>query len=74
MLADPAPVALCTGFGDSALKYQLRVWTRLDDAELLQSQLAIGIRGALAEAQIEIPERPIVVCAAAPQALGLTPS
>jgi potassium-dependent mechanosensitive channel len=55
VLADPAPVALCTGFGDSALKYQLRVWTRLDDAELLQSQLAIGIRGALAEAKIEIP-------------------
>ena len=54
-LKDPAPLAVCTGFGDSALKYQLRVWTRLDDAELLQSQLAIGIRGALAEAKIEIP-------------------
>jgi potassium-dependent mechanosensitive channel len=90
VLADRAPVALCTGFGDSAPKYQLRVWTRLDDAELLQSQLATGIRGALAEAKIEIPfpqrelhirngrwddhELPIVVCAAAQQALGITPS
>src|SRR5882724_7615760 len=33
-LADPAPVALCTGFGESALKFVLRVWTaRFEEVE-----------------------------------------
>jgi potassium-dependent mechanosensitive channel len=54
-LADPAPIALCTGFGDSALKFQLRTWTGLDEAESLQSDLAIAVHGALANAKIEIP-------------------
>jgi len=54
-LADPAPLALCTGFGDSALKFELRAWTGLDDAESLLSDLAIAVHGALADAKIEIP-------------------
>jgi potassium-dependent mechanosensitive channel len=45
-LADPAPLALCTGFGDSALKLQLRVWTRIEDAEAFLSELAIGVHRA----------------------------
>jgi potassium-dependent mechanosensitive channel len=54
-LANPAPIALCTGFGDSALKFALRTWTWLDDAESLHSDLAIAVHGALADAKIEIP-------------------
>jgi small-conductance mechanosensitive channel len=54
-LPDPAPMALCTGFGDSALKFELRAWTGLDDAESLLSDLAIAVHGALADAKIEIP-------------------
>ena len=54
-LSDPPPVALCTGFGDSALKFELRVWTRVDDAESFLSQLAIAVHGALSAAKIEIP-------------------
>jgi small-conductance mechanosensitive channel len=54
-LTDPAPMALCTGFGDSALKFELRAWTGLDDAESLRSDLAIAVHGALADARIEIP-------------------
>ena len=54
-LSDPPPLALCTGFGDSALKFQLRVWTRVDDAESFLSQLAIAVHGALSAAKIEIP-------------------
>jgi potassium-dependent mechanosensitive channel len=54
-LVNPAPLALCTGFGDSALKFELRVWTALDDAESLLSDLVIGVHGALATAKIEIP-------------------
>ena len=54
-LADPSPLAVCTGFGDSALKFQLRVWTRVDDADSFLSQLAIAVHGALSAAKIEIP-------------------
>jgi small-conductance mechanosensitive channel len=54
-LADPVPLALCTGFGDSALQFKLRVWTRLEDAELLLSDLAIRVHAALSAAEIEIP-------------------
>ncbi len=55
-LAEPAPLALCTGFGDSALKFVLRVWTaRLEEAESVLSQLAVGVHAALTAAKIEIP-------------------
>jgi potassium efflux system protein len=54
-VSDPPPVAVCTGFGESALKFQLRAWTRVDDAESFLSQLAIAVHGALSAAKIEIP-------------------
>jgi small-conductance mechanosensitive channel len=54
-LSDPPPLALCTGFGDSALKFKLQVWTSVDDAESFLSQLAIAVHGALSAAKIEIP-------------------
>ena len=54
-LAEPPPLVLCTGFGDSALKFEVRAWTRLDDADLFLSQLAIEVHGALSAAKIEIP-------------------
>jgi len=61
-LADPAPVALCTGFGESGLNFQLRVWAaRFDEAESILSQLAMDVHAALAAAKIEIlvPQRGI---------------
>ena len=54
-LLDPPPLTLCTGFGDSALKFELRVWTRVDDAESFLSHLAIAVHAALSSAKIEIP-------------------
>jgi potassium-dependent mechanosensitive channel len=55
-LADPAPLALCTGFGDSALNFVLRVWTaHFEEAESVLSQLAVGVHAALTAAKIEIP-------------------
>lgn len=54
-VSDPPPVAVCMGFGDSALKFQLRAWTRVDDAESFRSELAIAVHGALSAAKIEIP-------------------
>ena len=54
-VSDPAPLALCTGFGDSALKFELRVFTRVDDAPSFLSDLAIAVHAALSAAKIEIP-------------------
>src|SRR5262249_28765681 len=55
-LAEPEPVALCTGFGESALKFVLRVWTaRFEEAESVLSQLAVDVHAALTAAKIEIP-------------------
>ena len=55
-LGDPAPVALCTGFGESALNFELRVWTaRSEEAEAMSSQLAVAVHAALMAAKIEIP-------------------
>ena len=55
-LVDPAPVVLCTGFGESALNFELRVWTaRSEEAELVSSQLALAVHAALTAAKIEIP-------------------
>jgi small-conductance mechanosensitive channel len=55
-LAEPAPVALCIGFGESTLKLELRVWTaRTEEAETVQSQLVVGVHAALAAAKIDIP-------------------
>jgi small-conductance mechanosensitive channel len=61
-LADPSPVALCTGFGESGLNFEVRVWTaRSEDAESLLSQLALAVHGALTAAKIEIafPQREV---------------
>ena len=60
-LADPAPLALCTGFGDSGLKFELRAWTRFEEAEAFRSDLAIAVHRALSMAKIEIafPQRGI---------------
>jgi potassium efflux system protein len=61
-LADPSPVALCTGFGESGLNFEVRVWTaRTEDAETLLSQLAVSVHRALTAAKIEIafPQREV---------------
>jgi potassium efflux system protein len=61
-LADPAPLALCTGFADSALNFELRVWTaRFEEADAVLSQLAVDVHAALIAAKIELayPRREI---------------
>ncbi len=56
VLSDPAPVALFTGLGDSALTFQLRLWTSRSDRYLaLGSEVRAAVVGKLAEAGISIP-------------------
>jgi small-conductance mechanosensitive channel len=66
VLAHPAPDALFTGFGASALQFQLRFWT--EDALWLQvkSDIAIGVQQALRSARIGIPVIPVEVQVEAP--------
>lgn len=61
-LAEPAALALCTGFRDSALNFELRVWVAsFEDSDLVVSELAVAVHAALAAAKIEIavPRRDI---------------
>ncbi len=56
VLSDPAPQAFFTGFGDSALTFELRAWTtNLEGRFEVRSDLAIGVNRALADAGIRIP-------------------
>ena len=56
VLPNPAPVALFLGFGDSALRFELRAWIdRFDLWVQTQSELAVALYTALGEAGFEIP-------------------
>ncbi len=73
-LGEPAPLALCTGFRDSALNFELRVWTaRFEESDSVRSELAMAVHAALAAARIEIafPQRDIYVRGADAEHLDL---
>jgi small-conductance mechanosensitive channel len=55
VLVDPPPLALFRGFGESALDFELRVWTGLANHLEVRSHIAIAVNGALRDAAIEIP-------------------
>ncbi len=56
VLVDPAPLALFTAFGDSALEFELRCWTDLTGRYMqIRSQIAVAVDHALADAGITIP-------------------
>ena len=56
ILKTPEPMALFTGFGDSALNFELRFWTvDADRVAIIRSDVAIAINNALAAAGFEIP-------------------
>jgi small-conductance mechanosensitive channel len=55
VLQVPAPWALFEGFGESSLKFRLRIWTAMDVGLTTKSEVAMGIYDALSDAGIEIP-------------------
>ena len=55
VLQIPEPVAFFTGFGDSALNFSLRVWTRFEIYPRVSSELGVAVNAALRGAGIEIP-------------------
>ena len=70
MLAQPEPVALLLGFGDSALAFELRFWTHLDRFLPVKSEIALAVHDALAAAGIAIPfpQRDLHLRSVAPEA------
>jgi len=57
VLHDPAPDVLFTGFGDSTLNFELRVWTirQVQTPRMLSSDLYFAIFRCFGENKIEIP-------------------
>jgi len=57
VLADPPPEVIFTGFGDSSLDFELRVWTitRVQWPRILRSEIYFTIFKAFKEHGIEIP-------------------
>jgi small-conductance mechanosensitive channel len=69
--AIPKPIALFTGFGDSALTFALRAWTDSADWPVVRSDLAVAINAQLGAAGVEIPfpQRDLHLRSVAPEAL-----
>jgi small-conductance mechanosensitive channel len=57
----PPPEALFTGFGASALEFQLRFWTEDTRWMRLKSDIGVAIQDALREARIGMPVTPVEV-------------
>jgi small-conductance mechanosensitive channel len=57
VLQDPPPEVIFCGFGDSALNFELRVWTirQVQTSMRLKSDLYFAVFAAFAEDKIEIP-------------------
>jgi small-conductance mechanosensitive channel len=56
VLKEPKPIALFTSFGESSLDFRLLFWIPNADNRLrIQSDMAVMVNRALAEANIEIP-------------------
>jgi len=56
VLLEPEPIVLLRAFGDSALQFEVRVWTDHFDTWLrTQSDLTIAVHEALRDANIDIP-------------------
>jgi len=56
VLLEPAPTVLLLAFGESALQFEVRVWTDQFDTWLrTQSELTMAVHDALRDARIEMP-------------------
>ncbi|HEY4908974.1 MAG TPA: mechanosensitive ion channel protein MscS, partial [Methylomirabilota bacterium] len=56
VLANPAPMALFQGFGDSSLNFELRAWTdHFEEWAAIRSHIAIAVNNRLKAEGIEIP-------------------
>jgi small-conductance mechanosensitive channel len=61
VMTQPAPDSLFTGFGASALQFQLRFWTEDSGWMRLKSDVCVGVQEALRNAGIGMPVTPVEV-------------
>jgi potassium-dependent mechanosensitive channel len=74
VMTDPAPDALFTGFGASALEFQLRFWTEDPGWMRLRSDIGVAIQEALREARIGMPVTPVEVQVESSEGRGPAPT
>ena len=55
VLERPAPTVLFSGFGESSLDFEIRLWTSADDWPTVRSDVLVATYEALTRAGIEIP-------------------
>jgi small-conductance mechanosensitive channel len=55
VLADPEPLVMATGFGDSSIDLSVRAWVQRTELLSARTELMIGIKKALEDSDIEIP-------------------
>jgi small-conductance mechanosensitive channel len=56
VMRDPEPKALCLGFGDGSLEFELRFWVpQAQMHQQVKSDLIVKVAAALKEAGIELP-------------------
>jgi small-conductance mechanosensitive channel len=55
VLERPAPTVLFSGFGESSLDFEIRLWTSADDWPAVRSDVLVATYEALTRAGIEIP-------------------
>ena len=73
VLKAPEPLALFTGFGNSALNFQLQIWTPEEIRDRVASELRTAISRVLGEAGIDYPQTEVhlaSVPASVPELLG----
>ena len=66
VLKAPEPLALFTGFGNSALNFQLQIWTPEEIRDRVASELRTAIGRVLGEAGIHFPQNEVHLVSVAP--------
>ncbi len=70
VLKAPEPLALFAGFGNSALNFQLRIWTPEEIRERVASEVRTAIGRVLGEAGIDFPQNEVHLVSVVPSVPG----
>jgi len=71
VLKAPEPLALFAGFGNSALSFQLQIWTPEEIRDRVASELRTAIGRVLGEAGIHFPQNEVHLVSVDPSVQGL---
>ncbi|MGZ6079254.1 MAG: mechanosensitive ion channel family protein [Myxococcaceae bacterium] len=71
VLKAPEPLALFAGFGNSALNFQLQIWTREEIRDRVASEVRTAIGRVLGGAGIHLPQNEVHLVAVDPSVQGM---